>query len=165
MKLNTLKPADGARQERTRVGRGIGSGLGKTAGRGQKGQKSRSGVAIKGFEGGQMPLHRRLPKRGFNNIFALDLNEVNIGRVQAAIDKGTLPTDAVVTVQALVEAGILSRVRDGVRLLGAGELTTKLQFEVYGASKSAVAAVETLGGTVKILRPETPQKEAGDGDA
>lgn len=161
MKLNEIADRPGARKERMRIGRGIGSGKGKTGGRGGKGQTARAGVAIKGFEGGQMPLHRRLPKRGFNNIFALDLNEVNIGRVQAAVDKGRLATDGVVTAETLVGAGILSRARDGVRLLGGGELTTKLQFEVYGASKSAVAAVEKLGGTVKILRPPTPEKEAG----
>jgi large subunit ribosomal protein L15 len=165
MKLNEIADRPGARKERMRIGRGIGSGKGKTGGRGGKGQTARAGVSIKGFEGGQMPLHRRLPKRGFNNIFALDLNEVNLGRIQAAVDKGKLATDAVVTAATLVEAGILSRARDGVRLLGGGELTTPLQFEVYGASKSAVAAVEKLGGTVKILRPETPPKEAGDGGA
>ena len=165
MKLNEIADRPGARKERMRIGRGIGSGKGKTGGRGGKGQTARAGVAIKGFEGGQMPLHRRLPKRGFNNIFALDLNEVNLGRVQAALDKGKLSADAVITVETLVEAGVLSRVRDGVRLLGGGELSAKLQFEVYGATKSAIAAVEKLGGTVKILRPETPQKEAGDGEA
>jgi large subunit ribosomal protein L15 len=162
MKLNEIADRPGARKERMRIGRGIGSGKGKTGGRGGKGQTARAGVSIKGFEGGQMPLHRRLAKRGFNNIFALDLNEVNIGRVQAAIDKGRLATDGVVNAETLVDAGILSRARDGVRLLGGGELTTKLQFEVYGASKSAVAAVEKLGGTVKILRPPPPQKEADE---
>lgn len=165
MKLNEIADRPGARKTRMRIGRGIGSGMGKTGGRGGKGQTARAGVSIKGFEGGQMPLHRRLPKRGFNNIFALDLNEVNIGRVQAAIDKGTLAADGVVTAETLVDAGILSRARDGVRLLGGGELKAKLQFEVYGASKSAVAAVEKLGGTVKILRPPEPQKEAGGSDA
>ncbi|MEZ5786190.1 MAG: 50S ribosomal protein L15 [Xanthobacteraceae bacterium] len=165
MKLNEIADRPGARKARVRIGRGIGSGVGKTGGRGGKGQTARAGVSIKGFEGGQMPLHRRLPKRGFNNIFALDLNEVNIGRVQAAIDKGTLATDGVITAETLVDAGILSRRRDGVRLLGNGEIKTKLQFEVYGASKSAVAAVEKLGGTVKILRPPAPQKEADGSDA
>jgi large subunit ribosomal protein L15 len=164
MKLNEIADRPGARKERMRIGRGIGSGKGKTGGRGGKGQTARAGVSIKGFEGGQMPLHRRLAKRGFNNIFALDLSEVNIGRVQAAIDKGRLATDGVVNAETLVDAGILRRARDGVRLLGGGELTTKLQFEVYGASQSAVAAVEKLGGTVKILRPPTPQKEADESD-
>jgi large subunit ribosomal protein L15 len=163
MKLNEIADRPGARQKRMRIGRGIGSGKGKTGGRGGKGQTARAGVSIKGFEGGQMPLHRRLPKRGFNNIFALDLNEVNIGRVQEAIDKGKLTADAIVNVETLVNAGILSRARDGVRLLGGGEIKAKLQFEVWGASRSAVAAVEKQGGTVKILAPQKPQKEAGEG--
>jgi large subunit ribosomal protein L15 len=160
MKLNEIADRPGARKTRMRIGRGIGSGMGKTGGRGGKGQTARAGVSIKGFEGGQMPLHRRLPKRGFNNIFALDLNELNIGRIQAAIDKGTLATDGVVTAEALVGAGILRR----ARLLGGGELKTKLDFEVYGASKSAVAAVEKLGGAVTILKPPKPQEQAGEGD-
>jgi large subunit ribosomal protein L15 len=151
MKLNEIADRPGARKTRMRIGRGIGSGKGKTGGRGGKGQTARAGVRIKGFEGGQMPLHRRLPKRGFNNLFALDLNEVNVGRIQAAIDKGVLAPDAIVNVESLVNAGVLRRVRDGVRLLGEGELKAKLQFEVYGASKSAVAAVERTGGSVKIL--------------
>lgn len=161
MKLNEIADKPGARKSRMRVGRGIGSGKGKTAGRGGKGQTARTGVAIKGFEGGQMPLHRRLPKRGFNNIFALTLNEVNLGRVQQAVDKGRLDPAAVVDVAALVAAGVLRRPRDGVRLLGNGadELTAKLQFEVFGASASAVAAVEKLGGTVKVL---SPRKETGE---
>ena len=142
-----------------RVGRGIGSGKGKTGGRGVKGQKARTGVAIKGFEGGQMPLHRRLPKRGFNNIFAKKLNEVNLGRVQAAVDAGKLDPKDTVDVAALVRAGVLRRARDGVRLLGSGELKAKLNFEVYGASKSAVAAVEKAGGAVKILAPKAEAKE------
>ena len=151
MKLNEIRDNEGSSKSRKRVGRGIGSGKGKTAGRGVKGQKARSGVAVKGFEGGQMPLHRRLPKRGFFNIFAKDLNEVNLGRVQQAVEAGKLDTKATVTVEALVSAGILSRVRDGVKVLGSGELKTKLAFEVYGASKSAVAAIEKAGGSVKIL--------------
>jgi large subunit ribosomal protein L15 len=161
MKLNEIADKPGARKSRMRVGRGIGSGKGKTAGRGGKGQTARTGVAIKGFEGGQMPLHRRLPKRGFNNIFALTLTEVNLGRVQAAVDKGRLDPNAVIDVTALVQAGVLRRARDGVRLLGNGAdtLTAKLQFEVYGASASAVAAVEKLGGTVKVL---APRKETGE---
>ena len=151
MKLNEIRDNEGATKNRMRVGRGIGSGKGKTAGRGVKGQKARTGVAIKGFEGGQMPLHRRLPKRGFNNIHAADLNEVNLGRVQEAVDAGRLDAKAPVTVEALVAAGILSRPRDGVKLLGVGELTAKLTFEVTRASKSAVEAVEKAGGTVTVV--------------
>jgi large subunit ribosomal protein L15 len=151
MKLNEIRDNEGATKNRMRVGRGIGSGKGKTAGRGVKGQKARTGVAIKGFEGGQMPLHRRLPKRGFNNIHAADLNEVNLGRVQEAVDAGRLDAKAPVTVEALVAAGILSRPRDGVKLLGVGELTAKLTFEVTRASKSAVEAVEKAGGTVSVV--------------
>jgi large subunit ribosomal protein L15 len=154
MKLNQLADRPGAKKGRTRIGRGIGSGKGKTGGRGGKGQTARSGVRIKGFEGGQMPLHRRLPKRGFNNIFALKLNEVNLGRVQDAIDAGKLDAKAVVDAAALVKAGVLRRVKHGVRLLGDGEIKAKVQFEVYGASKSAVAAVEKAGGSVKILKPK-----------
>ncbi|MGY6569602.1 MAG: 50S ribosomal protein L15 [Salinarimonas sp.] len=148
MKLNEIRDNPGAVHERMRVGRGIGSGKGKTAGRGVKGQKSRSGVAIKGFEGGQMPIHRRLPKRGFNNPGARDLNEVNIGRIQQAVDAGKLDVSAPVTVEALVAAGICSRVRDGVKILGVGELKAKLTFEVVAASKSARAAIEAAGGAV-----------------
>ncbi|AEV38364.1 Ribosomal protein L15, bacterial-type [Pseudovibrio sp. FO-BEG1] len=150
MKLNELRDNPGASQDRTRVGRGIGSGKGKTGGRGVKGQKSRSGVAIKGFEGGQMPLHRRLPKRGFTNIFAKDLNIVSLGRVQTAIDAGKLDASAPVTVEALVAAGVVRRVLDGVRLLSDGELKTAVTFEIAGASKTAVAAVEKAGGKVVI---------------
>jgi large subunit ribosomal protein L15 len=153
MKLNEIADNAGARKKRMRVGRGIGSGKGKTAGRGGKGQTARTGVRIKGFEGGQMPLHRRLPKRGFNNIFALTLNEVNLGRVQTAIDAGKLKTDGEIDAAALVAAGVLRRVKDGVRLLGSGEIKAKVNFAVYGASKSAVAAVEKAGGSVKILAP------------
>jgi len=160
MKLNQLAGKEGSRQNRMRVGRGIGSGKGKTGGRGVKGQKSRSGVSIKGFEGGQMPLHRRLPKRGFNNIFAVRKNEVNLGRIQTAIDKGDLKADQTITVDLLVKAGVLRRAHGGVRLLGKGEIKAKLAFEVDGASKSAVAAVEKQGGTVKVLRKEKP--EAGE---
>jgi len=162
MKLNEIADNAGSRKSRTRIGRGIGSGKGKTGGRGGKGQTARSGVRIKGFEGGQMPLHRRLPKRGFNNIFALKLNEVNLGKVQAAIDSGKLDAKAVVDAAALVKAGVLRRAKHGVRLLGNGEIKAKVQFEVYGASKSAVAAVEKAGGSVKILKPkdETGEKAA-----
>ena len=151
MKLNQISDNPGATKDRMRVGRGIGSGKGKTAGRGVKGQKARTGVAIKGFEGGQMPLHRRLPKRGFNNIHAADLNEVNLGRIQAAVDTGQLDKSATVTVETLVAAGIIARPRDGVKLLGVGELTSKLSFEVTRASKSAVEAVEKAGGSVSVV--------------
>jgi large subunit ribosomal protein L15 len=160
MKLSDLADNPGARKERMRIGRGIGSGKGKTGGRGGKGQTARSGVRIKGFEGGQMPIHRRLPKRGFNNIFARKLNEVNLGRVQQAIEAGELDPQAPVTADALVKAGVLRRAKDGLRLLGRGELKAKLAIEVYGASKSAVAAVEKAGGTVKILAPA--KKEEGE---
>jgi large subunit ribosomal protein L15 len=164
MKLSDLADNPGARKERMRIGRGIGSGKGKTGGRGGKGQTARSGVRIKGFEGGQMPVHRRLPKRGFNNIFARKLNEVNLGRVQQAIDAGELDPQAPVTADALVKAGVLRRAKDGVRLLGAGELKSKVSFEVFGASKSAVAAVEKAGGSVKLLAPkkETGERAAAD---
>ena len=158
MKLNEIRDNAGATKSRMRVGRGIGSGKGKTGGRGVKGQKSRTGVSIKGFEGGQMPLHRRLPKRGFNNIFASRLSEVNLGRVQTAIDKGKLSASDPITAEALVKAGVFKRSFDGVRLLGKGEIKGKLNFEVHGASKSAVAAVEKAGGTVKVLR--APKAEA-----
>jgi len=151
MKLNEIADNAGASKGRMRVGRGIGSGKGKTAGRGVKGQKSRAGVAVKGFEGGQMPLHRRLPKRGFNNIFAKDYNEVGLGRVQQAIDAGKLDAKAPVTAEALKAAGVVRRVRDGVRLLGNGELKAAVTFEIAGASKTAAAAVEKSGGSVRIV--------------
>jgi large subunit ribosomal protein L15 len=153
MKLTDLHDNPGATKPRMRIGRGIGSGKGKTGGRGVKGQKARTGVAIKGFEGGQMPLHRRLPKRGFNNIHALDLNEVNLGRVQQAVEAGKLDAKAAVTVDALVAAGVLSRARDGVKVLGSGDLKSKLSFEIWAASASAVEAIEKAGGSVKLLRP------------
>ena len=153
MKLNTIKDNDGATQARTRVGRGIGSGKGKTAGRGGKGQTARSGVRIKGFEGGQMPLHRRLPKRGFNNIFRLEFAEVNLDRIQQAIDAKTLDAKGTINAESLVKSRVIRRSKDGVRLLGRGELKAKLNIEVHGASKSAIAAVEKAGGTVKILAP------------
>jgi large subunit ribosomal protein L15 len=154
MKLNQLAGRPGSSKARTRIGRGIGSGKGKTGGRGGKGQTARTGVRIKGFEGGQMPLHRRLPKRGFRNTaFQLDLNEINLGRVQAAIDAKVLDAGKPVDVDALVAAGILSRARGGVKLLGGGEIKTKVEFSVWRASKSAIAAVEKAGGSVKILAP------------
>lgn len=151
MKLNEIRDNPGSVKERMRVGRGIGSGKGKTGGRGVKGQKSRSGVSIKGFEGGQMPIHRRLPKRGFNNIFAKDFNEVNVGRIQEAVDAGKLDASKPVTNEALAAAGVVAKLRDGVRILGVGELKAKLSFEVSGASKSAVSAIEKAGGTIAIL--------------
>jgi large subunit ribosomal protein L15 len=153
MKLNEISDNAGARQGRMRIGRGIGSGKGKTGGRGGKGQTARTGVRIKGFEGGQMPLHRRLPKRGFNNIFALDLNVVNLDRIQAAIDRGALDVKNTVDVEALVRGGVLRRAKDGVRLLGRGEIKVALQFAVHGASKSAIAAVEKAGGSVEVKAP------------
>lgn len=152
MKLNEIRDNEGAAKPRMRVGRGIGSGSGKTGGRGVKGQKARSGVAVKGFEGGQMPLYRRLPKRGFHNLFSKDLNEVNLGRIQQAVEAGKLDAKGAVTIEALVAAGVITRqAKDGVKILGQGELTTKLAFEVAGASKSAVEAIEKAGGSVKIL--------------
>jgi large subunit ribosomal protein L15 len=151
MKLNEIRDNEGASKNRMRVGRGIGSGKGKQAGRGGKGQTARSGVAIKGFEGGQMPLHRRLPKRGFNNPGARDLNEVNLGRIQAAVEAGKLDGAAPVTVETLVAAGVLSKPRDGVKVLGNGELSAALTFQVTGASKSATAAIERAGGSVTLL--------------
>jgi large subunit ribosomal protein L15 len=150
MRLNEIRDRDGATKAKKRLGRGIGSGLGKTSGRGIKGQKARAGVAIKGFEGGQMPLHRRLPKRGFNNIFAKKYNELNLGRVQAAVDSGRLDGKKPITIEALKEAGLIRRSKDGVRLLGHGELKSKLAFEVTGASGSAIKAVEAAGGTVTL---------------
>jgi len=151
MKLNELTENPGAAKAGKRVGRGIGSGKGKTGGRGVKGQKSRSGVAVKGFEGGQMPLHRRLPKRGFNNIFAKSFNVISVGRVQQAIDAGKLEAGATVTVEALKAAGVVRRVKDGVRLLADGELKAAVTFEVAGASKAAVEAVEKAGGKVTVI--------------
>jgi large subunit ribosomal protein L15 len=149
MKLNELTDNKGARKGRMRVGRGIGSGKGKTAGRGQKGQKARSGAAINGFEGGQMPLHMRIPKRGFNNIFGTDYAIVNLGMIQKLVDAKKLDAKAVIDHAALKAAGVARGGKDGVRLLAKGELTTKLSFEVAGASASAVAAVEKAGGSVK----------------
>ena len=151
MKLNEIRDNEGAAKRRMRIGRGIGSGKGKTGGRGVKGQKARTGVRIKGFEGGQMPLHRRLPKRGFTNLFRLDYNEINVGRIQKAIDEGKLQAGPI-TIDTLVAAGLCAKARDGVKILGAGEITAKLDFEVALASKSAIAAIEAAGGTVKVLR-------------
>ena len=152
MKLNEIRDNEGASKSRKRVGRGIGSGKGKTAGRGVKGQKARSGVAVNGFEGGQMPLYRRLPKRGFSNaMFAGNFNTVSLGRVQIAVDAGKLDAKAPVTVEALVAARVLRRAKDGVRLLSDGDIKAKLTFEVAHASKAAMEKVEKAGGTVKIL--------------
>ena len=179
MKLNELRDNDGARKTRIRVGRGTSSGKGKTGGRGVKGQTSRSGVAIKGFEGGQMPIHMRLPKRGFNVPNPKKLNAVNLGRLQVAIDAGKLKKGATVNSASLVEAGILRRPLDGVRILAKGELKDKLDFEVTGMSKAAQAAVEKLGGKVTLsaavaapadakaeapakAEPEAPAEEAAD---
>ncbi|WP_324827030.1 50S ribosomal protein L15 [Qipengyuania zhejiangensis] len=159
MKLNEIRDNPGARKSRLRVGRGIGSGKGKTAGRGQKGQKARSGVAIKGFEGGQMPLHMRLPKRGFNNPFAKDFAEVNLGMVQKFIDAKKLDAKKLIDHEALKAAGLARGGKDGVRLLGKGELTTKVTFKVAGASKGAVAAVEKAGGSVEVIEKAQPEHE------
>jgi len=152
MKLNQIADRPGARKNRLRVGRGIGSGMGKTGGRGGKGQTARSGVAIKGFEGGQMPLHRRLPKRGFRNTsFQVKLNQINLGKVQAAIDAGLLDAGNPIDVAAMVKAGLMRRVKGGVKLLGHGNFKAKASFSVYRASQSAIQAVEKAGGSVKIL--------------
>ena len=152
MKLNELRDNPGAHQKSRRVGRGAGSGRGKTAGRGNNGQKSRSGVAIKGFEGGQMPLYRRLPKRGFNNIFAKRFQVVNLGRLQTAIDAGRLDASKPIGTAELIVSGVVRRARDGVRLLGKGELTTIVDITVAGASASAVDAVEAAGGKVTVVK-------------
>lgn len=158
MRLNEIADNAGARKVRKRVGRGIGSGLGKTGGRGVKGQKSRSGVAIKGFEGGQMPIYRRLPKRGFNNPNAKDWNVINLGQVQQAVDAKKLDAKKTVDAAALVEAGLIGKARDGVRLLGKGELKAKVNFEINHASKSAAAAVEKSGGSIKIIETAPAEK-------
>ena len=159
MKLNQLRDNAGSRKSPIRIGRGIGSGKGKTGGRGGKGQTARSGVAIKGFEGGQMPLHRRLPKRGFNKPFRKDYNELNLDRLQQAIDAGKLDPKGTIDAEALVKAGVLRRARDGVRLLGSGEIKAKVTLSVAGATKSAVAAVEKAGGSVTVLAPKTAAGE------
>ncbi len=151
MKLNEIRDNDGARKSRMRVGRGIGSGKGKTSGRGQKGQTSRSGVSINGFEGGQMPLHMRLPKRGFNNIFAKDYAEVNLGAIQKLVDGGKLDGKAVIDHVALKSAGVARGGKDGVRLLGKGVFSAKLNFLVAGVSAGAKAAVEAAGGSVEVI--------------
>ena len=155
MKLNQLSDNPGATKNRKRVGRGTGSGFGKNAGGGHKGQKSRSGVAVKGFEGGQMPLHRRLPKRGFNNIFRKDYVPLNIGRLQTAIDNGKIDATAPIDAAVLLASGLVTRARDGIRLLGNGELTAKVDITVVGASKTAIAAVEKAGGQVTVTVKES----------
>lgn len=162
MKLNEISDVAGATKDRMRVGRGVGSGKGKTGGRGVKGQKSRTGVAIKGFEGGQMPLHRRLPKRGFTNIFAKDFNEIGLGRIQDAIDAGTLDAKAPITVEVLKAAGMVRRVKDGVRLLANGELKAAVTFEIAGASKPAAAAVEKAGGSIKIVGAKAAEAKSAE---
>ena len=153
MKLSDIADNAGSRKKRMRVGRGIGSGKGKTSGRGGKGQTARSGVRIKGFEGGQMPLHRRLPKRGFNNIFRVEFAEINLDRIQQAVDSKLIDVKETVNAESLVKSGVVRRAQGGIRLLGRGELKAKLNIEVHGASKSAIAAVEKAGGSVKILAP------------
>lgn len=159
MRLNQLADNEGSTKNRMRVGRGIGSGKGKTSGSGQKGQKSRSGVAIKGFEGGQMSIYRRLPKRGFKNIFSKNFAVANIGRVQTAIDAGKLDPKQTITAELLQQAGVVGKIGDGVRLLAKGELKAKVNFEVAGASKSALEAVEKVGGKVTLLAPKAATSE------
>jgi large subunit ribosomal protein L15 len=160
MKLNELRDNPGARRPRKRLGRGIGSGLGKTSGRGHKGAKARAGVSINGFEGGQMPLHRRLPKGGFKNLFRKSYAEINLGRIQAALDAGRLEAGQRLTAESLKAAGLIGRIGDGVRLLAKGTLSARFDFEVAHASRAAVAAVEQAGGTVTVPAPARTQ--AGD---
>ena len=164
MRLNELRDNQGARKTRVRVGRGMSSGKGKTGGRGVKGQKSRSGVSIKGFEGGQMPLHMRLPKRGFNVPNPKKLNAVNLGRLQQALDAGKLNASDAVNTASLKNAGVIRRELDGVRIIGNGELKTKLDFEVFGVSASAREAIEKLGGKITVLAP-APSKDDDDAKA
>jgi large subunit ribosomal protein L15 len=159
-KLNELSPREGSTKGRMRVGRGPGSGKGKTAGRGVKGQKARSGVAIAGFEGGQMPLHMRMPKRGFKSRNRLDFAEVNFWRLEQAIAAGKLDSKKAIGADELLKAGVIRRAKDGVRLLGKGELTTKLNITVHSASAAAIAAVEKAGGTVTTTKKEAPAAEA-----
>jgi len=152
MRLNELHDNAGSTRNRARVGRGIGSGTGKTAGRGHKGQKSRSGVAIKGFEGGQMPLYRRLPKRGFKNRFSKKYTEINVGEIESAIDRGKIQIKGEpITAETLLDAGLITRVGDGVRLLGKGSLTHKVDIEVSGATGGALRAFKSAGGSVKLI--------------
>ncbi len=165
MRLNELRDNPGAKTARKRVGRGIGSGVGKTSGRGHKGQGARSGVSLSGFEGGQMPIYRRLPKRGFNTIFAKKFQAVNIGRLQRAIDAGKLDAGQPITGEILVQAGVVRRLKDGVRLLAKGEIGTKIEITVAGASKAAVEAVEKAGGSVTILGARGGAGEGAGGEA
>ncbi len=160
MKLNDLRDNPGARKKRMTVGRGIGSGKGKTCGRGVKGQKARTGVALRGFEGGQMPLHRRIPKRGFNNLFAKEYAELSLGRLQQAIDSGKLDAKQPITSEMLMEKGVTALARNGVRLLGTGALKAKVQLTVAGASKSAVAAVEKAGGQITLTSAKPKEDKA-----
>jgi large subunit ribosomal protein L15 len=159
-KLNELAPAPGSTKNRMRVGRGPGSGKGKTAGRGVKGQKARSGVSIAGFEGGQMPLHMRMPKRGFNNPFAKEFAEVNLWRIEQAIAVGKLDAGQLIDADVLVKAGLVRRALDGVKLLGKGELKSKINLTVYSASATARAAVEAAGGTLTTTKPEAAPEAA-----
>ena len=159
MRLNEISDNAGATKNRKRVGRGIGSGKGKTAGRGHKGQKSRSGVSLLGFEGGQMPLYRRLPKRGFKNPFSKDFSEINLGKLQVAIDAGKVDGKKTIDYNMLQQAGIVSKSKDGLKLLGKGEFKAKMTIEVYGGSKAAIAAVEKAGGKVVITAPIVVAKE------
>ncbi|MDR3424188.1 MAG: 50S ribosomal protein L15 [Alphaproteobacteria bacterium] len=160
MQLNDLHDNPGARKKRMCVGRGIGCGKGKTSGRGVKGQKARTGVSIKGFEGGQMPLSRRLPKRGFKNIFAKDYVAINLGRLQEAIDAGRIDAKKPITSESLMASGIVSKARDGVRVIGKGEIKSKVDLTVAGASKSAVAAIEKIGGKITLTVKAKDQKAA-----
>ncbi|MGB8817979.1 MAG: 50S ribosomal protein L15 [Rhizobiaceae bacterium] len=162
MKLNEIKDVEGATQSRKRLGRGIGSGSGKTGGRGVKGQSSRSGVAINGFEGGQMPIYRRLPKRGFNNIFSKDFNTVSVGRIQTAIDAKKLDAKAPITLEALKAAGVIRKVKDGVRILSDGELKSKVEIVANGASKAAIEKIEKAGGSIKLPEVAAPEVAAAE---
>jgi large subunit ribosomal protein L15 len=157
MKLNEIRDNPGARRPKMRISRGIGSGKGKTGGRGGKGQTARTGVSINGFEGGQMPLYRRLPKRGFTNIFAKKFAEVNLDRLQQAIDAGKIDPNKPIKGESLVQAGLVRRILDGVRLLGKGEIKSKVSLEVTGATKSAIAAIEKAGGTVQVLSAKSSE--------
>ena len=160
MKLNTIRENDGATRNSKRVGRGVGSGRGKTSGSGHKGQKARSGVSINGFEGGQMPIHRRLPKRGFNNIFRKNYVEVNLGRLQVAIDAGKLDASKPVDAAALLGSGVITKTRDGIRVLGNGVLKTKIEIHAVGASKGAAAGIEAAGGSLVLTAPVETQAES-----
>jgi large subunit ribosomal protein L15 len=160
MKLNELAPVAGARQARKRLGRGIGSGTGKTAGRGHKGQRARSGSATRTFEGGQMPIYRRLPKRGFKNLFRTEFAPVNLDRLQAAVDAGRIDPKKTVHLAMLRAAGLVNKRLDGVRLLARGELTAALTIEIHSASKAAIAAVEKAGGKLILEQPRQAEPEA-----